>query len=214
MSPTSPNDARRPVADKRERLYEPHVAPLNTLVEAWRREKATTRIPWFDPDDGGVNARVMILMEAPAPRTVSATGTGICSEDNADSTNRRLSALREAAGVARAQCVKWNMVPWAVNEDARPVRTPSRPETDSAIPHLLELLRLLREVEVVVALGNVASSGFLRATTAPGVPNTYRVVSAPHPSQRNAHGRADALDRIARAFSLVADHLGGRTSGP
>lgn len=198
----------RSAAGKRERLDEPHIAPLNALVRAWRADRVTTGIPWFDPDDGGVNARVLILMEAPAPATVSQTGSGVCSEDNADPSNRRLSALREAAGISRALCLKWNMVPWATHEPGGPVRTPPMSEVDVAVPYLLQLLDVARNVEVVVTLGNIATGGFMRATSAAEAPALYRVVSAPHPSQRNASARVQAMERIARAFRLAASHIG------
>jgi uracil-DNA glycosylase len=196
------------VCDKHERLGEPHVAPLNALVSAWRAERGTTRIPWFDPSDGGVTARVLILMEAPAPGTVRATGSGICSEDNADPSNRQIAALRAAAAIPRAQCLKWNMVPWATHELGESIRAPARSEIVSAVPYLLQLLDVSRRVEVVVTLGNVATQGFMLATST-GAPSLYRVVSAPHPSQRNAGARVEALKRIARAFQLAAGHIGG-----
>jgi uracil-DNA glycosylase len=197
------------VAGKYERLNEPHVEPLNSLVRVWRTERATTRIPWFDPDDGGVHARILILMESPAPATVSETGGGVCSEDNVDVSNRTLSTLRTATGISRSVCVKWNMVPWGINEPGRPVSTPSRSDIETAVPYLLQVLALARSIDVVVTLGNVATAGFMRATAAADARRLYRVVSAPHPSQRNAAARSQALDRISHAFRLVANHIGG-----
>lgn len=203
-------DRHRPLNShnsKHQRLDEPHVAPLNALVGAWRVERATSHIPWFDPDDGGVNARVLILMESPAPSTVSETGSGMCSEDNADPSNRQLSRLRAQAGIPRAQCIKWNMVPWSTHQPGTSARAPTRSEIESAVPYLLQLLELARDVDVVVALGKVASAGFMSATSA-GAPSLYRVVFAPHPSQRNAAARAETLERLARVFRLVANHIG------
>lgn len=203
-------DARRSPhsqASKHKRLDEPHVGPLNALVGSWRVERSTNHIPWFDPDDGGVNARVMILMESPAPTTVSETGSGVCSEDNGDPSNRQLSRLRAQAGIPRAQCLKWNMVPWSTRQPGGSDSAPTRSEIESAVPYLLQLLDLTQELDVVVALGKVASAGLMSATSA-GASTLYRVVAAPHPSQRNAAAREESLERIARAFRLVANHIG------
>lgn len=77
------------------------------------------------------------------------------------------------------------------------------------MPYLLQVLNLARRVDVVITLGNIATAGFMRATSTADAPALYRVVSAPHPSQRNAAARTEALERITRAFRLVAGHVGG-----
>ena len=81
---------------KRTRVDEPHVAPLNELVRRWREPagRPSRAVPWFDPDGGGVGARVLLLMESSGPRTVAAGDLGFSSEDNEDPTSRRLRRLR------------------------------------------------------------------------------------------------------------------------
>ena len=53
---------------RREQLCESHIAPLTAFVEALRDEvgpRAT--IPDFDPWDGGIDAEILYLLEAPGP---------------------------------------------------------------------------------------------------------------------------------------------------
>ncbi|GAA1907626.1 uracil-DNA glycosylase [Williamsia serinedens] len=197
--------ARGRIEDKRARVRDRHVAPLNALVDDWRGVHPA--VPWFDPDDGGVLARVLILMESPAPRTMRVGGTGFCSEDNPDSSNRLLSSLRDEHGPARADCLKWNIVPWAVLDDAGRARTPDAGELAEAGAMLQEVLSVATAVEVVLTLGRPALAGYMAyLTAAPGRP-LLPVVSAPHPSQRNTRGRDDAIRRIGVAFGAARDHL-------
>ena len=50
------------------RIFEPHISPLTAFVEAIRKETGLVRkIPYFDPLDGGINAKCVFLFEAPGP---------------------------------------------------------------------------------------------------------------------------------------------------
>lgn len=200
------------VGDKRSRIRDPHVAPLNALVGTWRGDHAM--VPWFDPDDGGTAARLLILMESPAPRTMGDGGTGFCSEDNPDPSNRLLSSLRDAHGPPRSDCLKWNIVPWAVLDDAGGARAPSASELAQGGGMLHDVLSVAADVEVVLTLGRPALAGYMAYLTAEPGRRLLPVVAAPHPSQRNTRGRDDAIRRIETAFTAVSTHLrvhSGRT---
>lgn len=56
------------IAARRARIDEPHVQALNNLVREFRRARPHLTVPWFDPADGGVNARVLLLLEIPTRR--------------------------------------------------------------------------------------------------------------------------------------------------
>lgn len=45
---------------KLARIHEPHVAPLNEMAK--RMQAQHVGIPFFDPGDGGINARVLFLL--------------------------------------------------------------------------------------------------------------------------------------------------------
>lgn len=80
-----------------------------TAARSERREpvRGTARnaVLYFDPDGGGTDARVLILLEAPGPKSVEPLGSGIIAPDNATRppTPRRLNnaftlARREVDG--------------------------------------------------------------------------------------------------------------------
>lgn len=193
--------------DKRARIDDPVVAPLNALVRSWRSADDTALIPWFDPDDGGVAARLLVLMESPAPRTVANDGSGFCSQDNVDRSNRCVATSFASAGISRLDCVKWNVVPWALRDDGDHPRAPRQRDLELAAPALREVLALTPDVDVVLTLGNAALSGFMLAVTGEPFDTLYRVVAAPHPSQRNTAASAFAIRRIDNACRTIAAHL-------
>src|SRR3954462_13447146 len=114
--------ARDVVRAKLERLDEPHIAPLTRFVRTLRAERGGGEaVPWFDPSEGRINARILILGEAPGPRALGqqgprpkSRGSGFISPDNNDGTAENCwRALREA-NIARQHVVTWNIVPWYV----------------------------------------------------------------------------------------------------
>jgi hypothetical protein len=50
-------------------LEEPHILPLTNYVRALRA-RDDREYPYFDPADGGVEARLLLLFEKPGPMTV------------------------------------------------------------------------------------------------------------------------------------------------
>ncbi len=97
--------------------------------------------------------------------------------------------------------------PWAVVDDQGGARSPSASEVAAASDLLGAVLAAADGVEVVLTLGRPALAGYMAYLTAePGRP-LLPVVSAPHPSQRNARGRDDAIRRIGVAFAAARDHL-------
>jgi hypothetical protein len=56
---------------KLRRVHDPHVAPLNALVVAWRQEGRD--VPRVDPDLGGVYSRILFLHESPGPASSEGT---------------------------------------------------------------------------------------------------------------------------------------------
>lgn len=196
-------------AAKRFRLGEAHVAPLDDLVRAWRGTDPARRVPWFDPDDGGTRARVLVLMEAPGPRTVRVDGAGCCSEDNPDGTALTLAALRAGAGLLRQDYLRWNIVPWAVHDVTGSWSAPTATDRQDARPALAQLLEALPCVELVVVMGQRALAGYTRHTTLGTPVRILPLLATPHPSQRNTHARAEAVLRIGNALGCAAPQLGG-----
>lgn len=183
-------------------MDEPHVRPLNDLVRAWRRDGRF--VPWVDPEGGGTGARVLVLMEAPGPATVAAGDLGLSSEDNPDPTARIFKVLREESGLARGDYMRWNVVPWALqNADGRH-RPPRVDDLAEAEPALRELVGALPELRVVVTFGAPALNGTMRLLTVEEPPRLLPVLGVPHPSLRNGHRRAETRRRILVALRTAA----------
>lgn len=125
--------------------------PLSALVAQIRADRGVTQdVPFFDPCDGGIQARILFLLEAPGPQ---ARGTGFVSRDNPDPTARNLRQL--LAPLPRHETVLWNVIPWYVGTDQRiaPVR---RADHEDSRPYLARLIRLLPAMVRVVLVGKAA----------------------------------------------------------
>ncbi len=55
------------VAAKRSRIHAPHVAPLNELADRIADSEGLDRgrVPYVDPDTGGIRARMLVLLDNP-----------------------------------------------------------------------------------------------------------------------------------------------------
>ena len=180
------------------------MGPLNDLTRRWRQQDVARRIPWFDPDGGDTNARVLVLMEAPGPGTVRDGDSGFCSEDNDDATAATLHELRHRSGLPRGAYVRWNIVPWAVYAPDGHWRAPTDQDLVQAAPALGELLAALPELRLVICMGAKALTGFMRHITLTDNLTPPVILGVPHPSQRNTRSRAEALTRIENALRVAA----------
>lgn len=113
------------IARKRALLHEPRMDPLTVWVDGLRAERdGDMSIPYFDPTEGGIAARIALLLEAPSER--AAYGSGFISPDNDDVTAENMWGLLRDAELDRALVVTWNVVPWYIGNDTatQEVRVP------------------------------------------------------------------------------------------
>jgi hypothetical protein len=197
------------VSRKLSRLDEPHVAPLN----AWVRQLRVAcgggeSVPWFDPAGGGIHAPIVMLLEAPGPRSVgpgsprpAEKGSGIISVDNNDQTAATCHRYLSEAGIRRDQVLSWNIVPWYVGDGSR-IRAVNTADLAKARPYLGQFLALLEWPRVVLLCGRKAQEGWARAEPRfSGV-----VIDTPHPSVRglNAPGARERFPAVlAQARSIT-----------
>ena len=166
-----------------------HVAPLRAMAA----EIATAfdaPVPDPDPLDGGVGARLLLLLETPGPAIVR---TGFVSRDNPTGTAANLFRFLAEADLARADTLIWNAIPFVIHAEGALNRAPRRAEIRAAAPCLAPLLALLPDLVVVVLAGRVA--GTARETIAalrPGLP----VLAIPHPSPTYVCTAPDVSARI------------------
>ncbi|MCC0805483.1 uracil-DNA glycosylase [Methylobacterium sp. W2] len=152
-----------------------HVAPLRALARRIAAERSA-EVPDPDPQDGGIEARLLLLLETPGP---SIGRTGFVSRDNPTGTAANLFRFMAEAGIARRDSLIWNAVPWVIHAPGALNRAPRKAEIASAAAYLAPLIDLLPFLAVVVLAGRVAGLShepLLRLR--PEIP----VLAIPHPS--------------------------------
>ncbi len=189
---------------RRGQLNDAHVAPLTRYVDHLRaRVGSTAAIPYFDPWDGGVNAEVLFLLEAPGARAVEA---GFISRNNPDETAKNFFLLNQEAGIARERTVSWNVVPWYIGTGTR-IRPANRTDLAQGIGPLAELLPLLPALRAVVLVGQKA--GAARRAIAELRPQV-RIFGTPHPSPLFVNNKPENRGRLLVTLKEVASFLGDR----
>lgn len=204
MNPDAPKSLADPGAvAARHALAEasPRLAPLRRLAERIRTERGRP-VPEADPLDGGVSARLLLLLETPGP----ATGrTAFVSRDNPTGTAANLFRFLADAGIPRTDTLIWNAVPWVIHAPGARNRAPRTGETRAARAYLMPLVALMPDLAVAVLSGRVAQGlGPVLAEARPDLP----VVAIPHPSPTYVCTSPAVPARIAAGLSEAARHLG------
>lgn len=182
-------------------IHEPHVRELTRFVEGLRHHKGQDfHIPYFDPLDGGINARALFLMEAPGRK---AKGSGFVSRDNPDNTAQNIWELSRDAGLDRRDCILWNVCPWYVGSETkiRAVRASEVKEATASLQLLLARLRALRCVALVGRKAQIARPAVEFAR--PDV----EIVEMPHPSPMFVNRAPGNRGLVLAGFSYVGKLL-------
>ncbi|MDX8152737.1 uracil-DNA glycosylase [Patulibacter brassicae] len=179
------------LARKRSLLTEPHVAPLADYVTRLRGERGADRVPDFDPTEAGVEAKILLLLEAPGGKaTVERGGSGFVSPDNNDGSAENMWRLFQELGVdRRREVVTWNVVPWYIGGDSK-IRPAESSDLLEGQRYIEELVGLLPNLRVVVLIGKHAARGWQRL----GI--DLPTVEVPHPSPQNLNVRPHMRDQL------------------
>ena len=157
-------------------LHEPHITPLTAFVETLRIQVGPhVSIPNFDPWDGGIDAEILYLLEAPGPRAVL---TGFVSRNNPDETAKNFFELNAEAKIPRKRTATWNIVPWYIGDGQR-IRCANRDDLQTGIRELPRLFSLLSKLRAVVLVGRKAHHA--RSAVRHLLP-AIAVFECPHPS--------------------------------
>lgn len=176
--------------DSREaRLGEPHVRPLMDLVRDLRSRGFCT--PNVDPDDGGVNARALFLLETPGPRAV---GSGFVSRKNPDPSAENMGRALDDAGFARSDVLIWNVVPYCLSTPNKNLNA-TVAQIHNAIPDTQAFVDILPNLNVVVFCGRRSQ----KAMDLLHFPSTVKVLKTYHPGRR-AYGRLAYRSDIHATF--------------
>lgn len=183
-------------------LRDPHVSILTDFVEELRREVGPDAgIPYIDPWDGGIDAKVLFLLEAPGPRAVQ---SGFVSRDNPDETAKNFFELNAEAGLDRKSTVVWNVVPWYIGTGTR-IRAATPADLTAGLRPLPRFLGLLQMLRVVVLVGRKAERA--KSWIATAWPE-LRMLACQHPSamfvNRAPGNRGKILQVLKMAAQLVA----------
>jgi uracil-DNA glycosylase len=161
-------------------LLEPHMQPLfNYLNEMRNALGGDYEMPMFDPCDGGIHARVLILLEAPGPKAI---GSQFISRNNPDRTADNINKLLQIAEIARKDTILWNIVPWYIG-DSRKIRPAIKEDISLALPFLKKLIELLTNLDFIVLMGKPAQSAILDIRKISNKP----IFCAAHPSPKVAN---------------------------
>lgn len=179
-------------------LNAPHIEPLTRFVEALRQQKGDGfEIPYFDPFDAGIHAKVLFLLEAPGPQ---ATGSGFVSRDNPDPTAANIWTMSREAGLNRTECVIWNVCPWYVGTD-RKIRPVKAAEVREAADALRSLLGQLADLRCVALVGRKAQKA---RHTVEGARPDVEIIQMPHPSNQNLSTRPHYRPLVQDGFRQAA----------
>ena len=179
-------------------IHAPHIAPLTRFVEELRQQKGEDfHIPLMDPFDGGINAKVLFLLEAPGAKAKS---SGFISRDNPDPTAANIWTMIRDVGIERTNCLLWNSVAWYVGTATR-IRAVKAAEVRESADALRTLLGLLAELRCVALVGRKAQLAIATIKQArPDLP----IVEMPHPSNQNLSTRPHYRPLVLEGFRQVA----------
>ncbi|MGE8098089.1 uracil-DNA glycosylase [Pseudomonas fluorescens] len=203
MRPDLPKMLRNPEvkAARLLQLHEDHMAPLTRFVEELRVSAGTgAAIPYFDPWDGGVEADVLFLLEAPGPKAV---GSSFISRNNPDETAKNFFNLTNEAGLQRKKSVVWNAVPWYIGSGTK-IRAANPKDLEAGLRPLPMLLDLLPHLKAIVFMGQKAQKArsqveLLRPDLA--------LFSCPHPSPMFINRLPGNRARAKEALQIVSSYL-------
>nr|WP_135003464.1 uracil-DNA glycosylase family protein [Pseudomonas amygdali] len=145
-------------------------------------------MPYFDPLDGGVYAKILILLESPA-RTVSRAR--YVSRDNPGLHNATSKVSWNRLGW-NAETVIWNLYPWLPDLE-KPKASLRRAQIEEGIEKLITLLPHFPDLATVVFAGRVAQQAMLRVRHAfPDI----SLLEMPHPSPLSVCTHPSVRQRI------------------
>lgn len=198
--------------DLYRRRYDPSVRPINEYVDKLQLQHRVN-IPYVAPTYGGVDARLLTLMQDPGPKTNRANtdGSGMICLENVDLSAARQKYYLDGSGIHDSELVSWNAYPW-------PKPHPQTAQSDlEAAEALRGFLRLIPNLEVVILNGKVAKRiwGVLKKidpACVAGVaiyPTFHTSERAVNPTQKSVEYIANVHTDLSNKYAAAARRLYG-----
>jgi uracil-DNA glycosylase len=180
-----------------------HIAALSGFVRRLRKSAgAEAAIPYFDPRDGGVEAEVLFLLEAPGAKAIA---SGFVSLNNPDETSKNFFELIHAVPIARRRIVIWNIVPWYIGSGKK-IRPATGDDIDDGQASLAELLGLLPALRAIVLVGRKAQKAEQAIRR---MAPSMKVFACPHPSPMFVNRKPENQAKILHSLRGVGAFLDG-----
>jgi uracil-DNA glycosylase len=177
-------------------LREPHILPLTTFVSEIRAaENRQNEIPFFDPLDGGIEAKFLFVLEAPGPQAVK---SGFISRNNPDESAKNMFLLLKEAGFARGDTLLWNIVPWYIGDGTK-IRGANRSDVTRGLVYLQKLLTLLEQLQCLILVGQKAASARVEIAKIWNRP----IYETPHPSPKFVNRLPANRDLLLNKFCRI-----------
>lgn len=187
--------------ERLSQLHEPHVEALTAFVDRIRKERQCgDAVPNFDPADGGVEAEVLYVLEAPGANAVK---SGFISRNNPDGSAKNWLNMNEHARVPRKRTVIYNIVPWYIGLGGK-IRAADSTDIEQGWPYLVELLGMLSKLRIVVLVGRKAQGVEMRISA---VRPDLQIMKCPHPSPMFVNRKPENRDALLTALRNVAATL-------
>ncbi|MFD3427253.1 uracil-DNA glycosylase [Nocardia fluminea] len=186
---------------KLARLDTVHMAPLTKFVngiakaEGHNQLGAIPEVPYFDPDDGGTDARVLFLMHTCITKAdAGVNGSGLISMENPDYTAQYIGRAHHLLRVDRKLCAYWNITPFPAEK-----KPASAVEQRRAAEYTREVLKLFPNLERIVLMGDSAKDGWKRQRVNHGIDPEHVFLPG-----KQSVGRGDLVTKYRELMSNVA----------
>lgn len=178
--------------------YQPHVEPVNRLMDELREAEPPAGrgwAPYVAPIHGGTEARILSILRDPGPKTHKDTGSGMLCVENDDDSAALQCDLLTSVDLTPRDLTPWNAYPWFRFDQSSGLSSPQITEGLSPLRRIVDLMPAL---EVVLLQGGEAQTLWKRfARKEPRLAGRYAVVETYHPG-RTALRHPDPKGRKAR----------------
>ena len=182
-----------PHSEKKDRLNESHVQNLTKLVRSIQEENPhRENILFVDPDDGGENAKLLIVLQAPGGKALKSE---FISRDNGDRAANETNEFLAKSGLKREETILWNVIPW------RSEKSQQEKDAEEGIQYLRCLLRRLHKLEAVVLAGKKAQKA------KDDIQEDLKVFDCELPGGTNVNCNAHLRDEILETFRKARAYI-------